>query len=93
MVCFTPNWHIGDISVKYLTFSYGAQHYYPYLIKGSNFFYPYIIRITDENMPNLKIEKENDTVLFALWHTNCFLFVGVSAAVADSLQRHATRLL
>ena len=44
-------------------------------------------------MPNLKIEKENDTVLFALWHTNCFLFVGVSAAVADSLQRHATRLL
>ncbi len=44
-------------------------------------------------MPNLKIEQENDTVLFALWHTNCFLFVGVSAAVADSLQRHATRLL
>ena len=57
-------------------------------------FYPYIIiRITDENMLNLKIEQENDTVLFALWHTNCFLFVGVSAAVADSLQRHATRLL
>ena len=57
-------------------------------------FYPYIIiRITDENMPNLKIEQENDTGLFALWHTNCFLFVGVSAAVADSLQRHATRLL
>lgn len=56
-------------------------------------FYPYIIRITDENIPNLKIEQENDTVLFALWHTNCFLFVGVSAAVADSLQRHATRLL
>lgn len=44
-------------------------------------------------MPNLKIEQENDTVLFVLWHTNCFLFVGVSAAVADSLQRHATRLL
>ena len=56
-------------------------------------FYPYIIRITDENMPNLKIEQENETVLFALWHTNCFLFVGVSAAVVDSLQRHATRLL
>ena len=56
-------------------------------------FYPYIIRIMDENMPNLKIEQENDTVLFALWYTNCFLFVGVSAAVADSLQRHATRLL
>lgn len=56
-------------------------------------FYPYIIRITDENMPNLKIEQENDTVLFALWHTNCYLFVGVSTAVADSLQRHATRLL
>lgn len=44
-------------------------------------------------MPNLKIEQENDTVLFALWHTNCFLFVGVSAAVVNSLQRHATRLL
>lgn len=44
-------------------------------------------------MPNLKIEQENDTVLFALWYTDCFLFVGVSAAVADSLQRHATRLL
>lgn len=26
-------------------------------------FYPYIIRITDENMPNLKIEQENDIVL------------------------------
>ena len=56
-------------------------------------FYPYIMRITDENMPNLKIEQENETVLFALWRTNCFLFVGVSAAVSDSLQRHATRLL
>lgn len=44
-------------------------------------------------MPNLKIEQENDIVLFALWRTNCFLFVGVSAAVVDSLQRHATRLL
>lgn len=44
-------------------------------------------------MPNLKIEQENDTVLFAFLHTNCFLFVGVSAAVVDSLQRHATRLL
>lgn len=44
-------------------------------------------------MPNLKIEQENGIVLFALWHTNCFLSVGVSAAVADSLQRHATRLL
>ena len=44
-------------------------------------------------MPDLKIEQENSTVLFALWHTNCFLFVGVSAVVADSLQRHTTRLL
>lgn len=44
-------------------------------------------------MPNLKIEQENNIVLFTFWHTNCFLFVGVSAAVADSLQRHATRLL
>lgn len=43
-------------------------------------------------MSNLEIEQENSTVLFAFWHTNCFLFVGVSTAVADSLQRHATGL-
>ena len=44
-------------------------------------------------MSNLKIEQENDTVLFVLWHANYFLFVGVSAVVADSLQRHTTRLI
>lgn len=44
-------------------------------------------------MSNLEIEQENSFVLFVLWHANCFLFVGVSAVVADSLQRHTTRLL
>ena len=56
-------------------------------------FYPYVIRITDEIAPDSEIEQKNNTVLFTFWHTNCFLSVGVSAVVADSLQRHATRLL
>ena len=56
-------------------------------------FYPYVIRITDEIAPDSEIEQKKQHCFIYVLAYQLLLSVGVSAVVADSLQRHATRLL